>query len=74
MAFITVKDMYRIKHPEEFAEKFPEKKEEIKEEDNLTPSERERLNAPDITEEEAQQRKVKTTAELKAELKAKKKK
>ena len=41
MAFIGVKEMYKVKHPEEYAEKFPEKKEVMEEElDNLTPSER----------------------------------
>ena len=40
---IHVKDLYREKHPEEFAEKFPSKKKTKPAEQELSPSERIRL-------------------------------
>jgi len=46
---IHVPDMYKVKHPQEFAEKFPQKK---KQPGNLSPSEQLRLDAMKALKEE----------------------
>ncbi len=47
MAFITVKDMYKVKHPEEYAEKFPQPKKELVSAPDFSPSERARMETPE---------------------------
>ena len=53
MGSVHVADMYKKKHPEEYAEKFPQKKKEL---DNLSPSERLRLDELKKEEEEIMQK------------------
>jgi len=53
MGSVHVHDMYKAKYPEEYAEKFPQKK---KEPDNLSPSERLRLDELKKEEEEIMQK------------------
>ena len=74
---IHVPDMYKVKHPEEYAEKFPQKK---KEPDNLSPSERLRLDAMKAPKEESvepegetkEERRKRKRAEAKIRAKARK--
>ena len=70
MGSVHVPDMYKAKHPKEFAEKFPQKK---KEPDNLSPSERLRLDAMKAPKEETPaERKKGKRAEARIRAKARK--
>ena len=60
MGSTHIADMYKAKHPSEFVEKFPQKKKKA-EVDNLSPSERIRL------EELKEQKEPKSEAEKRAE-------
>ena len=67
---IHVPDMYKEKHPKEYAEKFPQKK---KEPDNLTPSERLRLDVEKEPKTEEPKTEEPKTEEPKESKKKKKK-